>query len=223
MKKLLVMGLIIFSLFALVACGHNGGTQDTVETPGTQNEIPPTNPTTSALDFPVRTIEELGGTISVAGAFWEDWWNLKGPFAWEHLESLDWDEVPEHLKARTTAWNRLLPSSGFESLDDIRNYLLRYYTESWVDAEMACEWFAFAWYDGALYVDGTRAGFPRPDWGTAVHTLIEQEGGHAVVETVVYWGSWHRYPHEDVYSWEVPYIFTFIDGRIDTVDATPFQ
>ena len=42
----------------------------------------------------------------------------------------------------------LLPSSGFASLNDIRSYLLQYYTETWVDT-------------------GLSGGLPR-DWQTRV-------------------------------------------------------
>jgi predicted small lipoprotein YifL len=216
MKKLLVMGIIIFTLFALVACGRNGGTQDTVETPRTQNEIPPTNPTTSAPDFPVRTIEELGGIISAAGAFWEDWWSLQGMFCFDTF--IESEELPAHIAAtRGAGIGVLSPSSGFENMNDIRNFLLRDYTENLTDAIIADE-IAFFAYDGTLFVDVTRMGSARPNWDTAPHVLVEQNGSQAVVETTVLWGGWHRHDINAMnYAWEVQYRFYFNNGRIDRV------
>jgi hypothetical protein len=170
----------------------------------------------------VRTIEELSETIVAAGEFWEDWWNLRGRF--EHIEYFTWEALetmPEHIAVRGIGFGHLLPASGFESIGDIRNYLIHYYTENWVESELFDKFAKFIEYDGILYVDGTRAGFPRPNWDTAEHTLIEQNGSHAVVETTVLWGSWHREPYDGAYPWEVLYRFTFINGKIDIIE-NPF-
>lgn len=84
MKKLLIVGIIAYALFALAVCDGNGGIQDTAEAQEAQDywqhqmKYPPNDVTTPALEFPIRTIEELGGTMHAAGAFWEDWWNLRG-------------------------------------------------------------------------------------------------------------------------------------------------
>ena len=196
------------------------------------------------------TVEELGETIVAAGTFWEDWWSLRGRFGWEHFDVFEFEPLPEHYvtfsdehhawlarqdelmalyRARFPeglldrgAFEILLPSSGFTSLNDIRGYLLQYYTEAWIDAELSGDFAAFVEYDGTLFVDITRAGFGRPDWSTAAHTLVEQDGGHAVVETTVSWGAWHRIPYGydgDGYEviGEVLYRFTFIDGKINAV------
>ena len=180
---------------------------------------PPPYTTTTATTAPEapreHSLEELGGTIVAAGTFWEDWWSQRGAFASEHLAQ--GEALPEGLPENRT-WVRVLPSSGFESLDGIRAYLLQYYTESWVEAALGGEFTSFAEYDGVLYMEGTRAGAARSNWETAEHALIEQEGGHAVVETTVMFGAWHRYPEMAEYMQPVQYRFTFVDGRIDSIE-----
>jgi hypothetical protein len=72
---------------------------------------------------------------------------------------------------------------------------------------------AFEEYDGELYVLTARMGTLRPFWATAIHSLVEQEGNHAIVETIV-----SAYDHMDM-GVELPtatFLFTFIDGRIES-------
>ena len=160
------------------------------------------------------TIEELGEKIVAAGTFWEEWWSMTGRFNWQHFEQLDWELMPEHFAEIGMSMGILLPSSGFEDINDIRNYLLQYYTEAWVDAELFQDFAVFVEYDGILFINVTRAGFPRPNWETAEHVLIEQDGNHAVVETTFLHGAWHR-GYEYAYPTKAVYRFTFIDGKID--------
>lgn len=113
---------------------------------------------------------------------------------------------------------RLLPSSGFSRLADVRHYLLQYHTESWLDTEMD-DWFPFTESDGNLYVMIARFGTVRTDWTTATHELIEQDGSHAVVETTVLSGNWEMGAHNPNFvPIQSTYLFTFIDGRIDHVN-----
>ena len=187
------------------------------ETPG-ENEPPatadaPAEPTPAPESPPAWTIEELGATIEAAGTFWNDWWFGRGAFAWdEHVAPWVEGEMPEHL---AMLYARLLPSSGFESINDIRNYLLRYYTECWVDSELFGSAFpAFVEYDGILYIHGIRMCFGDRRWETATHILVEQDGSHAVVETTVL--AWHG--EIDAYV-ESRYYFIFVDGRITNTNA----
>jgi len=166
-------------------------------------------PTTASAAI---SLDELGTTIVNAGNFWEEWWNLEGRFADEHIGEA---AEAEHLLA--SGFSQFLPTSGFESMNDIRAYLLQYYTENGL-AEVEAEWFPFAEYEGNLYVATARAGFPRPDWTTAEHALIEQNGNRAIVETTVLVGSWHREPEANAYAVETVYRYTLIDGRIDQVE-----
>lgn len=145
----------------------------------------------------------------------------------------------------------MLPTSGFETLDDIRAYLLQFYTESLIeniliDKQLILQ-SPFIEYEGQLYIHSARAGFPRSNWKTAIHYLVEQEGRYAVVETSVLFATWHMLPNlvfggsrEEIFrqaqeqiirgetyirsDWlvenaisEVPYRFTFINGKIDSV------
>jgi len=196
--KIYIALLAAFLMAGLGACDREPGTTDDY-----------------MVSEPVRlwTIEELGETIVAAGTFWEDWWQLSGRFT-----HIDWDgsiNMPEHLvEERGLGMFALLSTSGFESIDDIRNHLLQYYTEAWADAELSRDFAIFVEYDDVLYVDGTRAGFARPNWNNATHVLVEQEGSRAVVETTFLHGAWHR-GYEYAYPVRAIYRFTFIDGKID--------
>ena len=210
MKKLILMLLLMFAIFALSACNRNNDTEDLTHQNEQENEAYPTPEPANEL-----TLEELGDIIVTSGKFFNDWWNTTGPFA--HSGERIWIPSPGEPEGVGRGFLQLLPASGFESLDDIRNFLLQYHTESWVNAELG-EHAIFIEYEGLLYFDDGRAGFPRPDWDTATHILIEQAGGRAVVETTVLWGSWHRLmPGEDIeyaFPWEVTYRFAFANGRI---------
>jgi len=183
--------------------------EDELEIDSDSPDIDDVEGVTPELD-PITQFEELVEVIVAAGTFWEDWWDLRGRFAPEHIEE---ETVPAHLVG---FYSKLLPTSGFESLDDIRNYLLQYYTENWVNLELSRELPVFIEYDGILYIATARAGFPRPDWETATHILIEQNGSHAVVETVVLVGTWHAEPYGDVDLTEMQYHFIFINDQIDS-------
>ena len=201
MKKMISILVVLGFVWMLVACGDNGNEQGAPPVEGT--EVVATGD--ESEDGAAIQIEGLGETIVAAGMIWEDWWHGNGRFASEHV---DYEEMIGGM------YSHLLPTSGFENLDDIRNYLLQYYTENWVESTMSDEGFAFVEYFDILYMHTIRAGFPRPDWSTATHTLIEQDGDRIVVETIVLAGAWQPdlvYPSESVFR------FTFIDGRIDEV------
>ena len=184
MKKLICILFVFSFVFILVACGEGTSSE-----PEEDVEL---------------SLEELGEIIVTAGAFWENWWFMRGGF-----EHTDYEEMIGGNKIR------LLPESGFENLNDIRNYLLQYYTENWVDSTMSAEYFVFAEYFNILYMHNIRAGFPRPDWATATHVLVEQNGNRAIVETTVLAGAWQP---DLIYSTESLFRFTFVDGRIDDVN-----
>ena len=212
MKKTFTLALLIFTMMILAACGRASTTPNT---PAPQQEAPQETPTPTPEPPPQPTIQELGETIVAAGMFWNDRWYVRGRFDPQHIGG---GELPQHISAaRGYGFARLLPTSGFESLNDVRNYLLQYYTESWVDSELFHEFTAFIEYDGDLFVDFTRAGFVRPNWETAAHTLIEQNGRQQIVETTVLVGGWHRADFDPMdYAWEAAIRFTLIDGRIDS-------
>ena len=174
-------------------------------------------------EFPVRTIEELGDTIVRAGTFWEDWWNLRGLFAYERIEWIDWGEEPEDLRGREANWGRFLSESNFE--DEVRSFLSHHYTEAGLSVELSRQFNPIVEYGGVLYIDVTRAGVVRPNWETAVHILVEQEGNRAVVETTVLISAWHR-PDIDPMDGAVEeqFRFTLIDGKIDSIEKveSPF-
>jgi len=158
------------------------------------------------------TIEELGEIIVAAGMFWEEWWGLTGRFSFEFIDSDAWvrGDVPEHFPSAIHM--PLLPSSGFNSLGDIRNYLYRYYTKEWVDDRLSV-FSPFVEYDGVLYIAVARACSPRPDWETASHVMVSQSENHAAVETIVTYGTWDNLPFNPR-AFEVAYRFYFVNGRI---------
>ena len=163
------------------------------------------------------TVEELGAVIEASGHFWAEWWGINGRFGWEHLG--DWDDVPEWLQGGHIA---VLPSSGFENLDDIRDYLLLYHTVRWVDDHL--NHYTFVEYDGVLYMDIVRYSAGDMCWEAATHVMMEQRGTRAVVESTATLWSWDwDYDAEGVVrvSDEVVRRFTFINGRIDTAVLCP--
>ena len=219
MKKYLIMALLTFSLLFIAACNRNGDTHDTARA---QDDTPPTaNASTESSLTPEspleHTIEELGETIVVAGIFWEDWWAFTGLFAVEHIQWFESSERPEYLSEKGHDWGWFSPESGLEN--DIRNFFLQHYTEAGLNAELTRRFFPIVEYGGVLYICGTRAGFARPNWETATHILIQQEGSRAVVETTVLVGGWHRTDINPMdYAWEEQFRFTLVDGRIDSID-----
>ncbi|MCL2531941.1 MAG: hypothetical protein FWE40_07275 [Oscillospiraceae bacterium] len=155
-----------------------------------------------------RMTQEAMNVIVAAGEFWEDWWNLRGAFAWEHITEGPNDPVFAELQ----------PSSGFANFNDLRSHLLQYYTEAWLAANLH---YHFVEEDGMLLIATARAGFARADWSTMELRQVVHDGQFAThAEVEVTYGSWHRDP-SDQYPHEVLYRFTFVDGRIDTQERLP--
>ena len=169
----------------------------------------------------VWTIEELGEIIVASGNFWVEWWHTFGRFSGEHFG--EWDNVPAHL---TGGYVELLPSSGFSSLSDICDYLMQFYTVSWIDAQFARDILPFVEYNNVLYMHVARLCGLRADWETATHTLVDQIKCHALVESsLVFWARYwddelaefYLHPYEGTRS------FTFINGRINSTNRDIFQ
>lgn len=188
----------------------NYGEFEFVDTPNADDEFENEFFDTSNLD-----ITELGATIVAAGTFWENWWHLTGPFAASHRGESMYNDTH----------TRLLPSSGFSSLVDVRRYLSNYFTDSWIDVALGANSVVansvIIEVDGNLYINTTRAGFPRPDWSTVNgrHHLIVSESGVATVETTVAAGVWNE--EGMMNPVDVTITFGFVDGRINT-NSVPF-
>ena len=216
MKNLFLLGLLTL-LFA--ACSSSADVQENI---GTYDNAPlathistepasTPEPTPSPTPEPYRkwTIEELGEIIVATGTFWHEWWYFQERFDAEYIE---WDSY--------RSFNLLSPVSGFEDIDDIRYYLLQYYTENLADRDLDNKWFVgapFREYNDMLLINTDRWDNVRPNWETASHTLIEQDGSHAVVDTTVLVAAWY-WPGVDPmeHAWEATVRFTFIEGRIDS-------
>ena len=242
MKKY-VFSLVILAamLLAFTACGGNGNVYEE-PTPQPSTALPPTPEPTPTPEAPREwTIDELGATIAAAGNFWNEWWASHHTFEWGHIDDSrrNWNPWYEEIAPAHHPLSRgyaiVLPSSGFESVSDIGTYLLQFYTQAWVNRGLdegrfaECNvtmefmvgeyvylfgWTGFEEYDGYLYIFVQPEWSARPDWATATHTLIEQEGNRAVIETVV-----STYVHGYTPSGEMPtiiYRFTLIDGKIDS-------
>jgi len=185
--------------------------------PGQQIWIPDVHSLSVTNQFaPEQSIEELGAIIVSSGIFWGEWWQLNGRFDFEHIKfDPSWWEA-NHPTREHVGHARVLPTSGFESLNDIRKYLLQYYTESRVKEILIRD--LFIEHNNMIYTDVDRAGFSQPNWETAIHTLIEQEGSRVVVRTTVL----SLIPYDAIIfsgfeNNQFRYYYTFIDGRIDNV------
>jgi len=234
------MTIVLFALFSLAACDGNSDTAvplttQTVTQNGTNqaniiSEQPPEQPHE-------WTIEELGATIVAAGEFWNKWWASHHTFEWEYIDDSrrnwnPWDEAitPAHHPL-SRGFAIVLPSSGFESLDDIGAYLSQFYTQAWIDRGFFAEpevlieiqageyatifgFAGFEEYEGYLFIFVQSEMSARPDWQTATHTLIEQSGNRAVVETVVT-TSINGFEGGGIMP-TITYRFTLIDGRIES-------
>jgi len=197
-------------------------------------ELPP-----ASTEVPLHTVEELGGIIEAAGDFWNSWWASHHTFEWAHIDDSrrNWQPWYEEITPAHHPLSRgfaiILPSSGFETLSGISNYLLQFYSQDWKGRGEIAEprtimqtpdgeehylfgANAFEEYDGELFVFIQTEWSARPNWQAASHTIVEQEGNRAVVETIVpmYIHNFRPYLYGD----EVPtftYNFIFIDGKID--------
>ena len=215
MKRFLVFIIGILCATTLSACSASDEIIDNVESTvvvggeHTGEYITQTPAPEMTLEEPeTPTIEELGQVIEAAGNFWEDWWNKHGVFSHTDGTSIF---IPTGDYGMGLSYAPLLPASGFESLEDIRNYLLNYYTEALVDTEMVN---ILIEHDGRVYFNNARAGFPRFDWSTATHTLVEQDGSRAIVETSVLHGYFVLVPGSFVVL-----RFHLYDGRINYIEG----
>ena len=163
-------------------------------------------------------IEELGERIVAANEVWEDWWLLRGRFS---RENQDFGAIISYPSLGV----KLLSESGFESLSEVRNYLLKYYTENWVDWQLSRDFPIFLEHNNTLFInpDGSAYGLSYTSFRNATHTLVEQEGGRVIVRTMGLSGSWHMKsccPWDEI-EWMFEYVrcyyFVFIDGKIDSI------
>jgi len=168
MKKLISSLILVLIMMSSSACLSNVNT----------NEVEV---------YPEWSIEELGEIIVASGIFWVEWWGEleSSRFAWENFRS--YEDTPIHLRElRESGFMELLPSSGFDELSDIRNYLLQFYTESFVDNLLFVNPSPpFIEYDGALLSFAGWIPTPRTRWESSIHSLLELDGSHATVETSV--------------------------------------
>ncbi|MCL1934853.1 MAG: hypothetical protein FWF57_00510 [Defluviitaleaceae bacterium] len=141
----------------------------------------------------IVTLEE---TIVKSMSFWHEVLYLRGRFSQEHLGHYSevWD-FPQH-KPILRAYQRVLPTSGFESLQDIKDYLLQFYTESFLESVFSSDNFpSFIEYDNTLYIHTARIGFASSKLETAVYTLIEHSNEYSIVETSVLRTVWDMFPN----------------------------
>jgi len=168
--------------------------------------------------YRVWTVEELGEIIVAAGDFWEEWWSLLDRFDSIHF----WDRkeqiyVPLEMRG---LYAPLSPSSGFGSLDDVRNYLLQFYTVTWVEGTLNMSMSPFVEHNGVLFAHFVRAGFSRINWDTATHILVERYDNRVIVETSALKGMWDWYTlGDDPMGVEVAIRFFIKNGRIDRVEG----
>jgi len=175
------------------------------------------------------SIEELGKIIVASGEFWEDWWFRQGRFGNYHTGDWQrWDnEERENAPMYSDLYIELMPSSGFSSLNDIRNYLLQLYTAAWVDNNIPGEFSPtapFAEYNNILYLHGVRYSSVYIDWETAVHTIVSQEGSRINIESIVLWYAQevvNENSDEEPEAFAMKSCFVFENGRINSTSICP--
>jgi len=149
--------------------------------------------------------------------FWEDFFWIRGIFEYKHHDNSArlQGNHPQHLES----WTALSPTSGFTNVNDVRAFLLQYYTEAWIDSLLYGDYPPFVDYKSVLYM---RAGVSgpsseaRPDWTTSTHKMVEQANNIIIIETTVLFGTWDWFLFEnDVYSFKTTKRFKLINGRID--------
>jgi hypothetical protein len=197
MKKLFLLALAMFVTVMLAACGASNQEPSQNE----EDAIVVVNHHSHAAPL---TIEELGVTIVMVGEFWEDWWRFRGIFS----PVGDSVVIPTDEHGSVMSYSRFFPASEMDSLDDIKNHMLWFYTEN----ALAQNHLPFREIDGVLHFEDARYGALRPNWDTATHTLIEQAGNRAVVETKVQ-GYDHRGSGDEMPT--ATLTITLIDGKID--------
>ena len=169
------------------------------------------------------TVEELGGIIVASSIFWRDWWYGRGRFAWEHKGYWICDVAPNihhHVM-----YVELLPTSGFESLNDIRYYLLQFYTVAWVNTLLSCQFSPFIEYNDKLFIHVARICTVNFEWETATHTIINYVGCHIFVRSIVsiWWiDDFCKIINEPLkfYADNIHY-FAFSNGRINSTSYCP--
>ncbi|MCL1934917.1 MAG: hypothetical protein FWF57_00840 [Defluviitaleaceae bacterium] len=122
---------VVFSIGFLIGCS------DIDFNNITSNEI------VSIDETPDLDIVELGESIVTAMSFWEEWWDVRGRFGDEHLGEIFLD-VPEYPRG---IYQELFSTSGFESLQDIKDYLLQFYTETFLEFIFSLEPLPFIEYN----------------------------------------------------------------------------
>ena len=168
------------------------------------------------------TIEELGEIIVAAGTFWEDWWVRRDRFGWEHTGY--WKDASEYNQYHPSNYVQLLPTSGFDNINDIRDYLLQLYTATWVDTWLTHEFSPFVEHNDMLYIHSIRICSVYPIWETATHTISNQVGCHAFVKsTVTFW--WVE-PYCEINGvtrsyYDATLYFAFVNGRINSTSYCP--
>lgn len=201
MKKLFFAIMLFFLILSISACDENNAMPD------------------EAAQTYKHTIEELGAIIESAGRFWEEW-------EWAMMRfDVDWSEMDWYSVHSDSIYLRLLTTSDFKSMNDIREYLLKYYTQAWVDARLSEEPALFAERDGVLYMNVARMNDPRLlDWRMASHVLVASDGDLVMVETsVAIVGSWIEDQYGAQRPLEAVQRFAFINGRIDSMrEICPF-
>lgn len=151
----------------------------------------------------VWTIAELGEIIVASVTFWTEVWEWSGRFDQYHF-----GRAPPEL--RHGPYTELLPTSGFESKNDILEYLLQFYTVAWLDAFWACEWPPFIEYDNMLLMFDARTCSERFEISEYSLALAVQDGCRAVVVAYVY--GERTWTYADNYTDYFHFVFT--NGRV---------
>jgi len=111
---------------------------------------------------------------------WENFWHYRSPFASYHIE---WSELISP-RGDGNYFARVAQTAELPTMEFVLSRMWNY-TDEWVERFFARADAPFIEYDGSLYINTWRYHVPRPNWETASHTLIEQDGLNPVVETTI--------------------------------------
>ena len=194
MKKKMIPLLLILALtgFMFVACTDSDSREPDLvpypEPPPTVSgedylpEVGDSSPEEPQQQVDSLTAEEFGEII------------IQGYLLSRDLIFPGWYMYQHEGEERTVAtqWGssigfRVLPSSGFETIADIRAAFLPYFTEEMVDGTHLLGWGAafYEEYNGNLYFFPYRASDLVWVWEEARFEIIEQDGSHTVIEVIV--------------------------------------
>jgi len=155
------------------------------------------------------TAVQMGRRVASQMHFWHTYWNFEGQFGWVYNICRESEPVYDDEYA---VYLPLLPASGIENMEQLRWRLTWHYTNAYIDRLLAAEHAPFREINGQVYINVSRMHTYRPDWETATHEIVFEDGLRQTLETTV------TMRHTGYLTEEIVRIrFVFVDGQIDEI------